>query len=253
MPAAAAAIAGATVASFAAQTPTRTFMPAPLLLPLLLIAPAGALCFGGEDHHKFRRQCHHGFSHSRIHRMTPALAHRAEDHHHHHHLQSTSAYAASAWSVSTALSSLHICWVIKRSGPSRYYCPPSDVGGPKRTVDKDGRLSEDGDEDGNTYLKRKKSPKVFREKGARMRMMIEETVGNEVMDAIHPHRVDLEAGQGATLDYPAVGVAAVVVMLRAEAARAASSRFSAALAAAVDRLKSATMRKSIGNCSSESV
>ncbi|KAH9401222.1 hypothetical protein TYRP_002816 [Tyrophagus putrescentiae] len=56
--------------------------------------------------------------------------------------------AASAWSVSTALSSLHICWVIKRSGPSRYYCPPSDVGGPKRTVDKDGRLSEDGDEDG---------------------------------------------------------------------------------------------------------
>ena len=56
--------------------------------------------------------------------------------------------AASAWSVSTALSSLHICWVIKRSGPSRYYCPSSDVGGPKRTVDKDGRLSEDGDEDG---------------------------------------------------------------------------------------------------------
>ncbi|KAH9388080.1 hypothetical protein TYRP_009286 [Tyrophagus putrescentiae] len=56
--------------------------------------------------------------------------------------------AASAWSVSTALSSLHICWVIKRSGPSRYYCPSSDVGGPKRTVDKDGRLSEDGETDG---------------------------------------------------------------------------------------------------------
>ncbi|KAH9408230.1 hypothetical protein TYRP_011898 [Tyrophagus putrescentiae] len=56
--------------------------------------------------------------------------------------------AASAWSVSTALSSLHICWVIKRSGPSRYYCPSSDVGGPKRTVDKDGRLSEDGEADG---------------------------------------------------------------------------------------------------------
>ncbi|KAH9409357.1 hypothetical protein TYRP_010360, partial [Tyrophagus putrescentiae] len=55
--------------------------------------------------------------------------------------------AASARSVSTALSSLHICWVIKRSGPSRYYCPSSDVGGPKRTVDKDGRLSEDGEAD----------------------------------------------------------------------------------------------------------
>ncbi|KAH9388082.1 hypothetical protein TYRP_009288 [Tyrophagus putrescentiae] len=60
--------------------------------------------------------------------------------------------AASAWSVSTALSSLHICWVIKRSGPSRYYCPSSDVGGPKRTVDKDGRLSEDGEADGNKVL-----------------------------------------------------------------------------------------------------
>ncbi|KAH9391358.1 hypothetical protein TYRP_006961, partial [Tyrophagus putrescentiae] len=33
------------------------------------------------------------------------------------------------------------------SGPSRYYCPSSDVGGPKRTVDKDGRLSEDGEAD----------------------------------------------------------------------------------------------------------
>ncbi|KAH9409460.1 hypothetical protein TYRP_010468 [Tyrophagus putrescentiae] len=34
------------------------------------------------------------------------------------------------------------------NGPSRYYCPSSDVGGPKRTVDKDGRLSEDGEADG---------------------------------------------------------------------------------------------------------
>ncbi|KAH9409431.1 hypothetical protein TYRP_010438 [Tyrophagus putrescentiae] len=58
----------------------------------------------------------------------------------------------SARSVSTALSSLHICWVIKRSGPSRYYCPSSDVGGPKRTVDKDGRLSEDGEADGDLQL-----------------------------------------------------------------------------------------------------
>ncbi|KAH9397459.1 hypothetical protein TYRP_003776 [Tyrophagus putrescentiae] len=278
--------------------------------PLLLITPAGALCFDGEDHHKSRRrrrpglsltlfsfgwrphpsfvvvakkedhlkshrQCHHGLSHSRSLRMAPTPAHRAEDHHHHHHLyhQSISVYAdalhlsffpfllfpslgsnpwpatdddpdgwrpgwrttrmdgdqdggrpgpttmktederdgrpgwtsrmdgnedrrrrklktedrrpttgrrgrqqdgcpaeeavdtggrsaekvgntshkwcaASAWSVSTALSSLHICWVIKRSGPSRYYCPSSDVGGPKRTVDKDGRLSEDGEADG---------------------------------------------------------------------------------------------------------
>ncbi|KAH9409387.1 hypothetical protein TYRP_010394 [Tyrophagus putrescentiae] len=62
--------------------------------------------------------------------------------------------AASAWSVSTALSSLHICWVIKRSGPSRYYCPSSDVGGPKRTVDKDGRLSEDGEADGGRSRRR---------------------------------------------------------------------------------------------------
>ncbi|KAH9408180.1 hypothetical protein TYRP_011846 [Tyrophagus putrescentiae] len=38
--------------------------------------------------------------------------------------------------------------LLKRSGPSRYYCPSSDVGGPKRTVDKDGRLSEDGEADG---------------------------------------------------------------------------------------------------------
>ncbi|KAH9388020.1 hypothetical protein TYRP_009224 [Tyrophagus putrescentiae] len=58
--------------------------------------------------------------------------------------------AASAWRVSIGLSSLHICWVIKRPGPSRYYCPSSDVGGPKRTVDKDGRLSEDGEADGFT-------------------------------------------------------------------------------------------------------
>ncbi|KAH9391486.1 hypothetical protein TYRP_007095 [Tyrophagus putrescentiae] len=38
--------------------------------------------------------------------------------------------------------------LLKRPGPSRYYCPSSDVGGPKRTVDKDGRLSEDGEADG---------------------------------------------------------------------------------------------------------
>ncbi|KAH9391484.1 hypothetical protein TYRP_007093, partial [Tyrophagus putrescentiae] len=108
-----------------------------------------------------------GLSHSRAFRMAPAPAFRAEDHHHHHHM-STSVYAGalhpsfflslfpswaathgqtSAWRVSIGLSSLHICWVIKRPGPSRYYCPSSDVGGPKRTVDKDGRLSEDGEAD----------------------------------------------------------------------------------------------------------
>ncbi|KAH9399184.1 hypothetical protein TYRP_018091 [Tyrophagus putrescentiae] len=36
-------------------------------------------------------------------------------------------------------------------GPSRY-CPPSDVGRTEEDSDKDGRLSEDGEEDGGTYL-----------------------------------------------------------------------------------------------------
>ncbi|KAH9390475.1 hypothetical protein TYRP_023055, partial [Tyrophagus putrescentiae] len=44
LPASAAANTGATVASFAVQTPTRAVMPPPPLL--LLIAPVRALCFG---------------------------------------------------------------------------------------------------------------------------------------------------------------------------------------------------------------
>ncbi|KAH9399826.1 hypothetical protein TYRP_017393, partial [Tyrophagus putrescentiae] len=146
-------------------TLTRTVMPPPPLM--MMIAPAGALCFGREDPSQISpTMALWSPSLSLSPRMAPTPAHRAEDHHHHHHHHRAPVsmlvlfifpsffpfWAAthgqtSAWSVSTALSSLHICWVIKRSGPSRYYCPPSDVGGPKRTVDKDGRLSEDGDED----------------------------------------------------------------------------------------------------------
>ncbi|KAH9397427.1 hypothetical protein TYRP_003743 [Tyrophagus putrescentiae] len=243
MPAAAAAIAGATVASFAVQTPTRTVMPP----PLLVIAPAGALCCDGEDHHKSRRRSHQDFSHSLALRMAPTTAHRAEDHHHHLTTRASVSMLMlfifpsflllsfpgqqpmasrapgptttrmdgdqdggrpgptttrtegdqdgrqpeqSGWTTgmdgnedrrlrrrkrrrrrrlktedrrrgeeagnrTVALpkrqSTLAVD-LLKRSGPSRYYCPSSDVGGPKRTVDKDGRLSEDGEADGNTKV-----------------------------------------------------------------------------------------------------
>ncbi|KAH9399239.1 hypothetical protein TYRP_018150, partial [Tyrophagus putrescentiae] len=57
--------------------------------------------------------------------------------------------AACAWSVSTGFSSLHIGWV-----PQDITVPPRTWGGPKRTVDKDGRLSEDGEADGGRSRRR---------------------------------------------------------------------------------------------------